>query len=109
LLLGLRNGEVVGCLIRDLDEAINMLWIAASKTEAGIPRVEVPDVLQPTLLKVAGGRNGTEALFPGFTRNEMPYWTKTPCPKLGLPIISPRGLRGTHATATTSWPMQLCH
>jgi integrase len=100
LLLGLRNGEVVDCRVRDLDNGGNMLWIAASKTEAGIRRVEVPDVLRPTLLKLAGSRSGTEALFPGLTRDGMRYWTKTLCQKLGLPVVSPHGLRGTHATAS---------
>ncbi len=100
LLLGLRNGEVVGCLVRDLDDGGNMLWISASKTEAGVRRVEVPDVLQPPLLKLAGGRAGTEALFPGLTRDGLRYWTKTLCQKAGLPVVSPHGLRGTHATAS---------
>lgn len=54
LLLGLRNGEVVGCRVRDLDDGGKMLWVSASKTEAGVRRIEVPDLLQPPLLRLAG-------------------------------------------------------
>jgi integrase len=100
LLLGLRNGEVTACQVRDLDDGGRVLWITASKTEAGIRRVEVPDVLRPTLLKLAEGRNGTEQLFSGLTGNGMRYWTKELCKDLALPLITPHGLRGTHATAS---------
>ncbi len=100
LLLGLRNGEVVACQVRDLDDQGRVLWIAASKTEAGIRRVEVPEILGASLIKLAGGREGTAPLFPGLTRDGMRYWTKALCEKLGLPKITPHGLRGTHATAS---------
>jgi integrase len=100
LLLGLRNGEVVGCQVRDLDDGGGTLWIAASKTEAGIRRVEIPDVLGPPLLKLAENRSGAEPLFPGLTKDGMRYWTRALCKKLELPQITPQGLRGTHATAS---------
>jgi integrase len=100
LLLGMRNSEVVGCQVRDLDDGGSTLWIAASKTEAGVRRVEVPELLRPSLLKLAGNRPGTEPLFPGLTRDGMRTWTKNLCEKLGLPIVTPHGLRGTHATAS---------
>jgi integrase len=100
LLLGLRNGEVVGCQVRDLDDGGCTLWIAASKTPAGLRRVEVPDVLRPHLLKLAENRGGTESLFPSLTKEGMRYWTKALCKEMGLPIVTPQGLRGTHATAS---------
>jgi integrase len=100
LLLGMRNSEVVGCQVRDLDDGGSTLWIAASKTEAGVRRVEVPELLRPPLLKLAGNRPGSEPLFTGLTRDGMRYWTKNMCEKLGLPIVTPHGLRGTHATAS---------
>ncbi len=100
LLLGMRNSEVVGCQVRDLDDGGSTLWIAASKTDAGIRRVEVPKLLRPSLLKLAGHRPGTEPLFPGLTRDGMRYWTKNLCEELGLPVVTPHGLRGTHATAS---------
>lgn len=100
LVLGLRNSEVVGCQVRDLDDGGATLWIAASKTEAGIRRVEIPDVLRPPLLKLAENRSGTEPLLPGLTKDGMRYWTKALCKKLDLPQVTPQGLRGTHATAS---------
>jgi integrase len=100
LLLGLRNGEVVGCTVRDLDDGGKMLWIAQSKTEAGIRRVEIPDILRPYLVRLAENRDGTEALFPKLTRDGLRYWTRCLCEKLKIPVVTPHGLRGTHATAS---------
>ena len=100
LLLGLRNKELVGCLVRDLDDGGCVLWITESKTEAGIRRVEVPEVLRAPLLKLAENRGGTEPLFPGLTKDGLRYWTKGLCKEMGLPVVTPQGLRGTHATAS---------
>lgn len=100
LLLGLRNKEVVGRLVRDLDDRARVLWITESKTEAGIRVVKVPKVLRWPLLKVVAKRTGTEPLFPGLTKDGLRYWTKGLCKEMGLPIVTPQGLRGTHATVS---------
>ena len=100
LVLGLRNSEVVNRQVRDLDDGGATLCIGESKTEAGIRRVEIPDVLVPALLKLAENRGGTEPLFPGLTQDGLRYWTKELCKNLKVPHVSPQGLRGTHATAS---------
>ena len=55
LLLGLRAGEVVSRIVRDLDNGGRLLWIPSSKTEAGRRTLEVPEVLQPHLQALAEG------------------------------------------------------
>jgi integrase len=100
LLLGFRNGEVVSRTVRDLDEGGRVLWVPQAKTRAGVRRVEVPDALQPYLLKLAEGRERTAQLFDGLTRDGLRYWTGKLCDDLKLPTVTPHGLRGTHATAS---------
>jgi integrase len=56
LLLRLRSGEVVDRRVRDLDDDDRVVWIPTAKTQAGIRRVEVPDVLVPHLIELAGDR-----------------------------------------------------
>jgi len=100
LLLGFRNGEVVDRTVRDLDDGGSVLWVPDAKTPAGVRRVEVPDALKPYLLKLAENRERTAQLFEGLTRDGLRYWTGTLCKVLGLPKVTPHGLRGTHATAS---------
>lgn len=100
LLLGLRNGEVVGRTVRDLDNGGRVLVIDAAKTEAGVRRIEVPDVLGSRLLKLAEGRPSTEQLFMGLTKDGLRYWTQRLCAAAQLPEVTPHGLRGTNATAS---------
>jgi len=100
LLMGMRNSEVVGRVVRDLDDGGKLLVIDESKTSAGCRRVEVPDVLRPYLLQLAQGRAGTEPLFPNLTKDGLRYWTGRLCKEAGLPKVTPHGLRGTHATAS---------
>jgi integrase/recombinase XerC len=100
LLLGLRNGEVVGRKVRDLDDDGRVLVIDESKTAAGIRRVEVPDVLRQHLQKLAQGRRSTDQLFDGITKDALLWWTRRLCKAAGLPEVTPHGLRGTNATAS---------
>lgn len=100
LLLGLRNGEVVGRTVRDLDDNGTVLWVPTSKTAAGVRRVEVPEVLRPHLAKLVKGRAAEAPLFPGLNKEGMRYWSAKLCTGLGLPRVTPHGLRGTHATAS---------
>jgi integrase len=100
LLLGVRNGEVVARVVRDLDDGGKVLWIPTAKTRAGIRRVEVPPVLAAELLKLAEGRSPTDRLFDGATPDGLRYWTARLCTTLGVPRVTVHGLRGTHATAS---------
>ena len=47
LRLGLRAGEVVSRVVRDLDDGGWLLWIPCSTTEAGRRTLEVPELLRP--------------------------------------------------------------
>ncbi len=100
LLLGLRAQEVVGRQVRDLDDNGTVFWVPTSKTEAGVRRVEVPEVIRPFLLRLTDGRASTASLFPGLTKDGLRYWTETLCKRAGLPRVTPHGLRGTNATAS---------
>lgn len=100
LLLGLRNGEVVGRKVRDLDDNGRILVIDEAKTAAGIRRVEVPDVLRPHLEKLVEGRSSNDQLFDGMTKDALRWWTRRLCKAAGLPEVTPHGLRGTNATAS---------
>lgn len=52
--------------VRDLDDNGTVFWVPTSKTEVGVRRVEVPEVLRPHLLRMVEGRAPTEPLFPGL-------------------------------------------
>lgn len=113
LLLGLRSGEVVGRVARDVDEDGRLLWIPDSKTEAGKRRVEVPEPLAELLAELAAAWPNGEAKGPGdpvFGRKSKRgrvwfhglTWMRKQVRKLagaaGVPYVPPHGLRGTHAT-----------
>ncbi len=49
------GSEVVSRVVRDLDDEGRLLWIPDSKTEAGRRTLQVPDFLQPYLVRLAKG------------------------------------------------------
>ena len=63
LVMGLRAGEVVSRVVRDLDDEGKLLWIPDSKTEAGKRTLQVPDLLRTYLLALAEGKNSDDLLF----------------------------------------------
>lgn len=63
LVMGLRAGEVVSRVVRDLDDDGRLLWISDSKTEAGKRTLQVPDLLRSRLLELAEGKRADELLF----------------------------------------------
>ena len=63
LVMGLRAGEVVSRVVRDLDDGGQLLWIPDSKTEAGKRTLQVPEILRPYLLTLAEGKGSEELLF----------------------------------------------
>jgi integrase len=107
LLLGVRASELVNRNVRDLDDGGRLLWISASKTEAGRRMLRVPESLQPLLLQVAGSRPGNEPLFRELdgkrpTRSWLAYHTRRLCDLAGVPVLNPHALRRTHATLATN-------
>ncbi len=79
LLTGLRAGEVVGRVVRDLDAGGGILNVTSSKTATGIRRQEVPAALRPRLLRLADGRPGEALLFGGQPPRTQGRKRRRPC------------------------------
>lgn len=97
-MLGLRAGEVVGLVARDIDDNGATLWVAESKTRAGRRRVQVPDVLRPLLLAAAKGRRHDQPLLGEHWRDWPNEVLRRTLVELRLPVVTLHGLRGTLAT-----------
>ena len=103
LLLGPRASEVIDRDVRDLDDGGRLLWIRASKTEAGKRAVEVPEMLRPLLLGLAKDRIAAAPLF-WTTNGARPsrHWVRDQCIRFcrlaGVPEITAHGMRGTHSS-----------
>jgi integrase len=97
-LLGLRSGEVIARVVRDLDDGGRMLWIPTSKTRAGQRRVAVPEVLQPYLLALASGKPPDAPLFTHGGGDWVRDWTHRICAEAKVSTVCAHSLRGLHAT-----------
>lgn len=97
LLCGMRASSVTDRAVRDLDDGARVLWIERDKTDAGDRRLEVPEVLRARLAKLAAGRSGGARLFGDVNRHWLRYHTRR-IAKLAGVVVSPHGLRGTHAS-----------
>jgi integrase len=103
LLLGLRASEVAHRQIRDLDDGGRLLWVPKGKTAAARRHLEVPDVVRPLLLELAGDRPGAAWLFGTAdltrpTRHWVYYHVKRLCRVAKVPAVCAHGLRGTHTS-----------
>jgi integrase len=98
LVMGLRAGEVVSRVVRDLDDGGGLLWIPDSKTEAGKRTLQVPEVLRPYLLALAEGKKSDELLFGYHDRNWPRKWVARICKAVGVPRVTAHGMRGLHGT-----------
>src|SRR5262249_55585166 len=63
LVMGMRAGEIVSRVVRDLDDDGRLLWIPETKTEAGKRTLPVPEFLQPYLREIAKGKGPNDLLF----------------------------------------------
>jgi integrase len=97
LLLGVRNSEIADRIVRDLDDQGRVFSITSAKTAAGVRRLTVPEVLRPHLVRLAEGKKSEDLLF-GVSRHSILKAVKRMCRLARTPIVSPHGLRGTHAT-----------
>jgi integrase len=101
---GTRITELVSRPVRDLDLDGWWLWISDSKTESGRRKLDVPAEFRPYLLKLAEGKGAHESLFIGerkgktVTRYTAYDMVKRVCRLAGVPVVTPHGLRGTHAS-----------
>jgi integrase len=98
LVMGLRAGEVVSRIVRDLDDEGRLLWIPDSKTEAGKRTLQVPDLLRDHLLALAEGKKSDDLLFGYHDRNWPRKWVAKICKAAGVPLVTAHGMRGLHGT-----------
>ena len=98
LVMGLRAGEVVSRVVRDLDDEGSLLWIPDSKTLAGRRKLQVPDFLQPYLIQLAKGRESQAALFGELWRDWPRKWVQRICKAAGVPQVTAHAMRGLHGT-----------
>lgn len=98
LLMGMRASEITGLTVYDVDDGGRVVCIPKSKTKRGIRRLEVPALLVPRLLSLAGNRGPTERLFGDVDRHWLHYHVVRLCDVARLPRVTPHGLRGTWAT-----------
>lgn len=98
LYLGMRASEIMGLTVRDLDDGGRLLWIDDAKTDTGRRTLEVPAPLRPLLLALAKGREPSESLIIDRHRDWLTRNVRRLCAVAGVPVVTPHGLRGTHAT-----------
>lgn len=111
LYMGNRAGEVVARRVRDLDDRGRLLYVEYAKTDAGNRALEVPEVLQSYLLKLAHGKQADAPLFTGAVRRahkdleqlaDPVAWLRRQvwrmCKVASVPKVGPHGLRGTCGT-----------
>jgi integrase len=98
LVMGLRAGEVVSRIVRDLDDDGRLLWIPDSKTEAGKRTLQVPEFLRTYLLELARGKRSEDLLFGYHDRNWPRKWVAKICKAAKVPKVSAHGMRGLHGT-----------
>jgi len=104
LMMGLRTSEVLERVVRDLDDGARYLWIDAGKTANARRHLEVPELLQPYLLRLARGKGQEELLFGrarnGQLRGRQRMWEMVHrlCQRAGVPAVCTHSLRGLWAT-----------
>jgi integrase len=101
LYLGLRASEVCGLRVRDIDDGARLLWVADSKTDAGRRLLEVPEVLQPSLVVACAGKRPSDSVL-SLSRYGVYYHVKRLCKAAGVPEKGPHSLRGSHSTLAMS-------
>jgi|JI6StandDraft_1071083.scaffolds.fasta_scaffold17173_7 integrase len=98
LLMGMRAGEVVSRVVRDLDDGGRLLWIPDSKTDAGKRTVKVPDELQAYLRDLCRCKTPLAPLFGVHWRDWPRQWVKRICEQAQVPTVCAHSMRGLHAT-----------
>ena len=97
LLMGMRCGEIVRCVARDVDNGGRLLWIPVSKTRSGKRVLDIPSILRRHLVHLAKRHQPLEPLFPHrgpWVRN----WVRRICVLAGVPKVCAHAMRGLHST-----------
>lgn len=103
LLFGLRASAVLTLRVRDVDLEARILWAPRVKTDSSERPYEIPEVLLPVFEQLLDGADGEDLLLPGRraegrTKTWLRRLVERLCRDAGVPVVSPHGLRGTHAT-----------
>ena len=104
LTMGLRTGEVIERVVRDVDDGARYLWIDAGKTANARRHLEVPELMQPYLLRLIKGKRDEDWVFDGrkngrpATRQSMWDMVQSLCRRAGVPMVCTHSLRGLWAT-----------
>jgi integrase len=83
--------------VRHLDGKGTLIDVTDAKTEAGERTLKLPSKLQPLLAKLAEGKSPDQMLFGERTRHWVLRSVKRCCAAAGVRVVSPHGLRRTHA------------
>ena len=104
LMMGLRTSEVLERVVRDLDDEARCLWIDVGKTAHARRHLEVPELLQPYLVRLTQGKGKEDLLFGVGPNSKAPcrqaMWemVRTLCQRAGVPVVCTHSLRGLWAT-----------
>jgi len=98
LVMGMRASEIIGRVVRDLDDEGQLLWIPETKTEAGKRTLPVPKFLQPYLRDIVEGKKPTDLLFGRHWRDWPREWVQRICKAAKVPEVTAHGMRGLHGT-----------
>ena len=101
--LGLRQGEVVERVARDIDDGGRVLWVPSGKTKNARRRLKIPEHLRSLILAVAKDKDADELLFypsQHHHRGRRYYVEHVArlCLLAKVPVVVPHSLRGLHAT-----------
>ncbi len=102
-MLGFGASEVANRKVRDLDNRGTELRMTKGKNKFRERAVELPPKLAAALAELVRDRAGAAYLFgEGDIDRPSRYWMHYHCKRLckaaGVPIVTPHGLRGSHAT-----------
>ena len=102
--MGLRTSGVLQRVVRDLDDGARCLWIDAGKTTHARRHLEVPELIQPYLIRLTQGKGREDLLFgigkAGKAPRRQLMWEveRSLCQRAGVPLVCTYSLRGLWAT-----------
>jgi integrase len=98
LLLGMRASEIVSRVVRDLDDDGKVLVIPESKTRAGRRQLQIPDLLQPHLQRLAANKPPEARIFGSHWRDWIRKSVRRVCELAEVPMVCAHSMRGLNAS-----------